>query len=274
MNPRAHLGRADIRSHLQLSLRSVDRFIERHGLRSAPGRRVLVRLESYAWCLVGLRHQSTRSMAPAARPGLPAPEPFQSGEELILVARTDDSGPLEEAFREWVGGCTIRTPDECPPDHWFWSLLDAAKVMSGVRSAMAMAMARGAARQTPARNPTAAQYLRRFLHEAHTYGGQPLDAAVLKHALRRLPAEQRQLALEAVVGDVVDSARAASGAPLEYGCKPVLTEHELATEMGCSVATVRRWRVEGTGPVFIRIERTVRYSRVDLDQWLGQRLAQ
>ena len=44
--------------------------------------------------------------------------------------------------------------------------------------------------------------------------------------------------------------------------------------MGCSVATVRRWRVEGTGPVFIRIERTVRYSRVDLDQWLGQRLAQ
>ena len=31
-------------------------------------------------------------------------------------------------------------------------------------------------------------------------------------------------------------------------------------------------RVDGTGPVFLRIERAVRYARVDVDRWLGERL--
>ena len=116
MNSTTHLGRADIASHLKLSTRSVDRFIERHGLRSAPGRLVLVRRESYARCLVELRYRSTHSMAPPVRPGMPSPVPLQPGEELILTARTAGSGPLLETFRQWARGRTIRTPDECPLD--------------------------------------------------------------------------------------------------------------------------------------------------------------
>ena len=135
-------------------------------------------------------------------------------------------------------------------------------------------MTRGAARPTPADNPKATQYLRQLLHEAHGYGGQPLDAAVLARTLRQLPMGERRLVLEALAGEVVDSARAASGAPLDYVREPLLTECELASEVRRNVATVRRWRVEGTGPVFLRIERAVRYSQVDLNQWLGNRLAQ
>ena len=266
MDAMSHLGRTDIALHLQLSQRSVDRFIERYRLRSAPGRLVLVRLESYAWCLVGLRHQSTRSMAPAVCPGLPAPMPLRAGEELILAARSGNSGPLLDAIQQWAPGCTIRMPDECPPGHWLWSLVEAAQAMVGVRKAME----RGVARPAPAGNPTAAQYLHRFVHEAHTYGGQPLDAAVLARALRHLPVGQRHLVLEALAEEMVNSARAASGVPLEYVREPLLTEDELASEVGRSVDTVRRWRVLGTGPVFLRVERAVRYSRVDLDQWLGR----
>ena len=268
MTPGALLGRADIGSHLQLSRRSVDRFIARHGLRSAPGRLVLVRQESYAWCLVGLRHQSTRSLASAVCPSLPAPVPIQPGEELILVAQSANSGPLIEAIQQWAPGCIIRSPDECPPGHWLWSLVKAAQVMA----AALKAMERGVARPAAAGNPTAAQYLRRFLGKAHTYGGQPLDAAVLARALRDLPAGQRHLMLEALAGEGVNSARAASGAPLAYAREPVLTEHELASEVQRNVATVRRWRVEGTGPVFMRIERAVRYSCVDVRRWLAERL--
>ena len=270
MNPTTHLGRADISSHLKLSTRSVDRFIERHGLRSAPGRLVLVRRESYARCLVELRHQSTHSMAAPVRPGMPSPVPLRPGEELILAARTDSSGPLLGMFGQWARGCTIRTPDDCPPGHWLWPLVDAARAMAGVRRAIA----RGTARPTPTSNPEAAQYFRRLLHEAHAYGGQPLDAAVLARTLRQLPAAERHLVLEALSGEVVEAARAASGAPLDYVREPLLTEGELASEVRRNVATVRRWRVEGTGPVFLRIERAVRYSRVDLNQWLGGRLAQ
>ena len=268
MDSTSYVGRADIASHLKLSTRSVDRFIERHGLRSAPGRLVLVRRESYARCLVELRHQSTHSMAPPVRPGMPSPVPPRPGEELILAARTAGSGPLLAAFGQWARGCNIRTPDECAPGHWLWPLVDAARAMAGVRRAMT----RGATRPTPAGNPKAVQYLRQLLHEAHTYGGQPLDGLVLARAFRQLPAGGRYLVLEALSGEVGDAARASVPAPLEYAHEPLLTEEELASEVQRNVTTVRRWRVEDTGPVFLRIERAVRYSRIDLDVWMGERL--
>ena len=71
---------------------------------------------------------------------------------------------------------------------------------------------------------------------------------------------------------MVDSARAGSDGPLEYAHEPLLTEEELASEVRRTIATVRRWRVEGTGPVFVRIERAVRYSRIDVNHWLDERL--
>ena len=78
--------------------------------------------------------------------------------------------------------------------------------------------------------------------------------------------------LNALSGEMADSARPDSGAPLEYAREPLLTEEEFAREARRTIATVRRWRVEGTGPVFLRIERAVRYARVDVDHWRGERL--
>ena len=57
-----------------------------------------------------------------------------------------------------------------------------------------------------------------------------------------------------------------------YAREPLLTEEELASEVRRTIATVRRWRVEGAEPVFLSIGRAVRYLRVDVDRWLGERL--
>ena len=262
------LTRADLASHLQLSARSVDRFIAANGLNSGTGRRVLVRLESYAWCLVKLRRQSTRSTAPVSsvQGSTPAPLPIQPGEELLLVARSDGFGPLAEVLESIAPGCRVRALDEWPAGHWSWSMLKAAQAMAGVREAMA----HDGSRREPAGDPTASRYLRQFLHELQGTG-RTLDASLLTRCLRRLPARERRLLLEALSGEVVDSARAGSGAPLAYAHEPVLTEEEFAREVRRTVATARRWRVEGTGPIFLRLERTVRYSRVDVNLWLGER---
>jgi excisionase family DNA binding protein len=51
----------------------------------------------------------------------------------------------------------------------------------------------------------------------------------------------------------------------------LLTEQELATLLKVAVRTVRRWRVEGSGPPALRIGRVVRYRRADVDRWLAQK---
>ena len=134
------------------------------------------------------------------------------------------------------------------------------------------AMAHGASRPEHEGDSSAARYLREFLREASANGAPALDAASLTRCLRRLPADNRRLLLQALSGAVVDLARAGSCTPLDYAREPLLTEAELATEVRRSLATVRRWRVEGEGPVFLRIERAVRYSRIDVNHWLGKRL--
>ena len=268
VDPASHLSRAELASHLKLSPRSVDRFISRHRLKSGSGRPVLVRLERYAWCLVGLRRQSTRSMAPApaVRGDRTPPPPIQPGEELLLVARSDGFEGSEDALRSIAPGCRVRTLDECPEGHWGWSLHRAAKAMVGVHEAMA----RGRARPQSEADSNASRYLRQLLREAST--AKALDAPALSRSLRQLPAGERHLLLEALSDEVVDAARTSSPVPLEYAREPLLTERELANEVRRTIATVRRWRVEGSGPVFLRIERAVRYSRVDLDAWMGERL--
>ena len=133
-------------------------------------------------------------------------------------------------------------------------------------------MDRSASRPEPACDSPASRYLRKFLREAQASTGQTLDATDLARSLRRLAAGERRLLLEALSGEMADSARTDAGAPLEYAREPLLTEEELASEVRRTIATVRRWRVDGTGPVFLRIARAVRYSRVDVDHWRGERL--
>ena len=266
----AFLTRADLASHLGLSARSVDRFIAKHRLKSGLGRSVLVRLESYAWCLVGLRRESTRSTAPvlAVRLDTPPAVPIHPGEELVLVAHSDGFNVSGKALGSIAPGCRIRTLDECPAEHWGWSLLEAVEAMAGVLDVME----RDASRREPADDSPPSRYLRQFLREAQANTGNTLDAATLSRSLRCLPVGERRLLLEALSGEVSDSARAGSSAPVVYTREPLLTEEELASEVRRTIATVRRWRVEGRGPVFLRIGSVVRYSRVDVDHWLGERL--
>ena len=264
------LSRADLASHLSLSVRSVDRFIECHRLKSGAGRAVLVSLERYAWCLVSLRRESTRALTPApvATGETASPQPLRAGEELVLVAKSDGfnaSGKVRQGLPE----CRIRTLDELPEGHWGWSLVEAAKTVAGVHEATDL----GVPKPKAEGDSTASRYLRQFLREAQAGAGRGLDATVLARSLRSLPVENRRLLLEAVSAELADAAREDSNPPLTYAREPLLTEEELASEVGRTIATVRRWRVEGTGPVFMKVQRAVRYSRVDLSRWLGKRRA-
>jgi excisionase family DNA binding protein len=48
----------------------------------------------------------------------------------------------------------------------------------------------------------------------------------------------------------------------------LLTDVEVAEYLRVSLATVRRWRAEGTGPPWFRAGRAIRYSRRALDEWI------
>lgn len=51
----------------------------------------------------------------------------------------------------------------------------------------------------------------------------------------------------------------------------LLDEHEIATMLGVSVATVRRWRLLRRGPRYRKIGASVRYQPEDLAAWLATR---
>ncbi len=51
----------------------------------------------------------------------------------------------------------------------------------------------------------------------------------------------------------------------------LLNDHEVAARVGVSVATVRRWRQLGTGPLYMKIGALVRYRPRDIQEWLDGR---
>jgi predicted DNA-binding transcriptional regulator AlpA len=51
----------------------------------------------------------------------------------------------------------------------------------------------------------------------------------------------------------------------------LLTEHDVARITGMSVASVRRWRLLGQGPKYLKIGAAVRYRSEDLSAWLASR---
>lgn len=53
--------------------------------------------------------------------------------------------------------------------------------------------------------------------------------------------------------------------------EPLLTECDVARITGLSLASVRRWRLLGQGPRFLKLGRAVRYQREDLAAWLKSR---
>ena len=50
----------------------------------------------------------------------------------------------------------------------------------------------------------------------------------------------------------------------------LVTQQQLANELQVSIRTLERWRKDGTGPAFIRVGRSLRYRRSDIDAWLTQ----
>jgi hypothetical protein len=48
----------------------------------------------------------------------------------------------------------------------------------------------------------------------------------------------------------------------------LMTEHEVSKRLNVSVASLRRWRLLGRGPAFLKIGSLVRYRPEDLDRWL------
>jgi excisionase family DNA binding protein len=50
----------------------------------------------------------------------------------------------------------------------------------------------------------------------------------------------------------------------------LLTEQELAKRLNVSLASVRRWRINGRGPLFVKVGALVRYRPEDVDAWLGE----
>ncbi|MCC6366870.1 MAG: helix-turn-helix domain-containing protein [Bryobacterales bacterium] len=51
----------------------------------------------------------------------------------------------------------------------------------------------------------------------------------------------------------------------------LLNDHEVAARVGVSVATVRRWRQLGTGPLYLKIGALVWYRLQSIQEWLDSR---
>jgi predicted DNA-binding transcriptional regulator AlpA len=48
----------------------------------------------------------------------------------------------------------------------------------------------------------------------------------------------------------------------------LLNEHQVADSCAISVLTLRKWRVEGRGPRYVKIGTLVRYRPEDVDAWI------
>jgi hypothetical protein len=49
----------------------------------------------------------------------------------------------------------------------------------------------------------------------------------------------------------------------------LMTEHEVSKRINVSVASLRRWRLLGRGPAFVKVGSLVRYEPEDLEAWLA-----
>jgi predicted DNA-binding transcriptional regulator AlpA len=53
--------------------------------------------------------------------------------------------------------------------------------------------------------------------------------------------------------------------------EPLLSERDVAAICGLSTAAIRRWRLLGKGPRYIKISSVVRYRLEDVTAWLETR---
>ena len=48
----------------------------------------------------------------------------------------------------------------------------------------------------------------------------------------------------------------------------LMTEEQVAKQLSVSLASVRRWRLERRGPLFVKVGTLVRYRPEDIESWL------
>jgi predicted DNA-binding transcriptional regulator AlpA len=48
----------------------------------------------------------------------------------------------------------------------------------------------------------------------------------------------------------------------------LLTENEVSTCLKVSLACLRRWRLHGDGPQYVKVNNMVRYREVDVSNWV------
>ena len=51
----------------------------------------------------------------------------------------------------------------------------------------------------------------------------------------------------------------------------LLDTTQLAKAYGLAEVTLRKWRIAGTGPRFVRLGRCVRYRIADIESWVSSR---
>jgi predicted DNA-binding transcriptional regulator AlpA len=51
----------------------------------------------------------------------------------------------------------------------------------------------------------------------------------------------------------------------------LLTTPEVAGQLGVAEITLRKWRIAGTGPRFIRCGANIRYRGADIEAWVSSR---
>jgi hypothetical protein len=54
----------------------------------------------------------------------------------------------------------------------------------------------------------------------------------------------------------------------------LLTQREAALHLRLSERTLERWRVQGIGPHFIRLNHSIRYRQQDLDAYVAARVVE
>lgn len=75
----------------------------------------------------------------------------------------------------------------------------------------------------------------------------------------------------ALVETVLEIPKSGVEVPMSGTRPKLLTETEVARFLSVSVAALRRWRLEGRGPRFLKLGSAVRYRQEDVKAWLDSR---
>ena len=56
----------------------------------------------------------------------------------------------------------------------------------------------------------------------------------------------------------------------EVYMESLLTENEVSAYLKVSLACLRRWRLQGEGPQYVKVNNMVRYREADVSSWVGE----